>query len=251
MAMKTFAAVAVAVLLTVAARGAEKRVPVLLELFTSEGCSSCPPADQLLEKLDRDQPISGADLIVLSEHVDYWNHDGWTDPYSSNDFTHRQQAYATQFGIGDIYTPQLIVDGGKPVVGGNGPDIARAIDESVRTAKIPVKVSAAKSEKGLRVHIEAPALEGEVKGLVYLAIAANHAQSHVTSGENSGRELGHTAVVLSLRQIAKISAKEGVSKDVAAPVNVKFQAGDTRVVVFVEDARTHRVLGAARADISR
>jgi hypothetical protein len=245
-----FALLAIAVCFVSAARSAEP-VPVLLELFTSEGCSSCPPADQLLEKIDRDQPVPGTDLIVLSEHVDYWNRIGWTDPFSSSDFSRRQQAYAAQFGTEDIYTPQLVVDGEKAVVGGNWPMAARAIQQSLRESKMRVTVSAARSGNSARVHIDIPSLESNgAKGLVYLVLAANHAKSKVTSGENGGRELTHVAVVLSLRQVANVSAKEGVSNDVQVALNSNFNANDMRVVVFVQDARTQRVLGAARTSFS-
>src|SRR6202008_2363189 len=131
------------------------RPPVLVELFTSEGCSSCPPADALLERLDRSQQVSGAGLIVLSEHVDYWNDIGWRDPYSSHEYSERQSAYAAQFGLRSIYTPQMVVDGQFEFVGSDERRAKEAIADATKAMKTAVSLSSSLSdEKTVSLHIE-------------------------------------------------------------------------------------------------
>src|SRR5260370_39517012 len=124
----------------VGAQSPTRPIPVLVELFTSEGCSSCPPADALLERLDRSQPVAGAELIVLSEHVDYWNHIGWTDPYSSRFYSERQSSYAQRFGRDGVYTPQMVVDGSSEFVGSDARSAAQALAHAANTTKIRVQL---------------------------------------------------------------------------------------------------------------
>src|SRR5579862_4403613 len=127
--------------------------PVLVELFTSEGCSSCPPADALLSRLGRTQPISGADIIALEEHVDYWDRLGWKDPFSSEAATARQSEYGQAFGGGQVYTPQMIVDGRTEFVGSSDTDALRAIRAASQASKPAVKLGWEKDDV-LNVHVE-------------------------------------------------------------------------------------------------
>jgi hypothetical protein len=113
------------------AQSPSSRVPVLVELFTSEGCSDCPPADALLAKLDATQPMPGAQIIVLSEHVTYWNHQGWSDPFSFDAMTERQEEYVRRLGLDSSYTPQMVVDGTEQFVGSSARALAAALQKEI------------------------------------------------------------------------------------------------------------------------
>jgi hypothetical protein len=224
------------------------RTPVLVELFTSEGCSSCPPADRLLERYDR-QPTAGAELIVLSEHVDYWNHIGWKDPYSTHFFSERQSGYARRFGLGSVYTPQLVVDGNAQFVGSDSGKATRAFTEAISRPKVSVGLSHVNvdASRVLQAHIEVGRLEpsfGSAEAEVYIAIALNRAQSQVSAGENAGRRLSHTAVVKNLTRIGVLKRGQAMAKDVELRLEPGSDPNNLRLIAFVQEPGQGLVLGA-------
>jgi hypothetical protein len=242
--MKLKLAVAVGIFAVQAALAGD--VPVLAELFTSEGCSSCPPADALLMKLDRFQPVAGAHIIVLSEHVDYWDSQGWRDPFSSPLFTRRQADYARLLGA-EVYTPQLVIDGRVQLNGSDGRDIQAAIARAAAKPKLPVHIAQARREGGDAVlQVTIPALPSG-KSDVWVAIADESDQSSVNKGENSGRKLAHVAVVRSLSKLGSVSKSAGFDQTVRLPLS-PAATGSSRVVVWVAQAY-NPVLGADSAPL--
>ncbi len=220
------------------------RAPVLAELFTSEGCSSCPPADALLMKLDKLQPVARAQIIVLSEHVDYWNSQGWKDPFSSAQFTQRQAKYGRAF-LEESFTPQLVIDGRAQFVGSNEKEIAPAIEKAAARPKTPVKMTAKREGNEAVIGVAIGALASG-KGEVWLAVADDRDQSSVRSGENKGRTLNHVAVVRSLGKVGMVTKASGFEKTLRVPLAA--QAAEMRVVVFVAESGG-AVLGVAMQEL--
>ena len=231
-----------------------QRTPVLVELFTSEGCSDCPPADALLERLDRSQPVSGAELIVLSEHVDYWDGSGWRDPYSSRDYTERQGAYAQQFGLGSVYTPQMVVDGRFQLVGSDERGAITAIENATKAEKIPVTITLIRWESdGTAVlHVSTGQLPhfSATSSEVLIAAADESDESHVERGENEGRTLKHVAVVRSLTRVGIIDGSGEFSQEVKVKLHRGGKGGNLRIVAIVQEAPAGRVLGVGSARLS-
>lgn len=227
-----------------------RRVPVLVELFTSEGCSDCPPADSLLGQLDAKQPITGAEAIVLSEHVTYWNHEGWRDPYSLDAMTDRQEAYVRHFGLESTYTPQMVVDGTTQFVGSNTRALVSAVESATKTEKQPLTIENPKWDHGsatFSIRGEAPA-----GSKLFAVLAADATHQEVSAGENAGRTLHHVAVVRVMKELGGESADGRPLKLSGGELNTKNESdGPVRLVVFLADRKTGRVLGAAEQTLPR
>jgi hypothetical protein len=204
------------------------RSPILVELFTSEGCSDCPPADRMLAQLD-------PHVIVLSEHVDYWDRLGWKDRFSSHEYTLRQEDYAAHFHIDGPYTPQMVVDGVAQFVGSDARKARDEIGKAQQRPKAPVTL--ARTAEGIR--IESGAAPGNAG--VFLALAEDSAVSDIAAGENKGRHLLHVAVLKSLRKVGSVKRGAVFSLTAALPA----AAAEQRVIVFLQDGTSGPVLGAA------
>lgn len=225
------------------------RQPVLVELFTSEGCSDCPPADALLGQLDAEQFVPGAQAIVLSEHVTYWNHEGWRDPFSLSQMDDRQQMYAREFGLSDVYTPQAVVDGAQQFVGNDPGKLRSAVARAAATAKQSITIEGAHQAPSgaidFSVHADSP------KATLVAAIAENATWSQVARGENAGRTLHHVAVVRVLKEFGK-GRTDGQPLELAGANLAAAEKTGTplRLVVFLVNSGNGHVLGAAEQVLS-
>jgi hypothetical protein len=225
--------------------------PVVVELFTSEGCSSCPPADALLARLSEGPLAGNLQLIALEEHVDYWNDQGWIDPFSSRDWTTRQSVYAGTLGNRNPYTPQMVVDGTVEFVGNHSQQARDLILKAASKAKIPVMLTQVNLDSQGKGNFSAKVgkLEGVSQGdaaEVWLAITETGLHSAVTRGENAGEELRHAAVVRSMRKIgeAKNSGEISFTGEASASLPKDWKRENLRAVLLLQEKKSRRILGA-------
>jgi len=225
--------------------------PIVVELFTSEGCSDCPPADAVLEHLVESSGVRGAEVIALGEHVDYWDRLGWKDRFSSAALTNRQQVYGANFRLDSVYTPQMIVDGRTQLIGSDGKAVVKAIGEALRAphAAVLLSVVAAGADIEVRVAVEQlPALGHADRAEVVVAVTEDRLTSNVTRGENRGRTLTHAAVVRSMTAIGQVAAGES-SLRARVPIGADWNRDALKVVAFVQEQRGRAILGASAASL--
>ena len=232
------------------------RTVVLAELFTSEGCSSCPPADALLRRLVADQPIEGVEIVALGSHVDYWDRLGWRDPFSSPVFSDRQESYSAHvFRLSSIYTPQLVVDGSLESVGSDEAAVRRNILAAARTPRAIVQVTAdaaTRTTVQIAVGVDVPE---QVKRTgpadVLVAVTEDGLTSHVQRGENGGRTLLHSAVVRQLKMTAPLGAADRrASGTLVIPLDQSWTPAHLRFVAFVQEQASRRIIGAAAITVA-
>ena len=207
--------------------------PVVVELYTSQGCSSCPPADEFLGKL-----ANRNDVIALSLHVDYWDYIGWKDVFAKPQFTARQHAYAKAAGKRMVYTPQMVIAGQNSVVGTKPAEVERLI-KTHRAAPARVDIKAVRM--GNKVQITAKPLEKGLGEMVVQMVRYKRGQSvRIKRGENAGRNLAYYNVVTELRVLKTWNG--------AAPLTFSTEiAGSGQAVIIVQAAGHGRILAAAVA----
>lgn len=220
--------------------------PVVVELFTSEGCSSCPPADALLSRYSRAASLAGVPVIALGEHVDYWDGASWRDQFSQHKFSERQETYASALNA-RAGTPQVVVDGHEIHDGGSASEDRDAVAQAARAPKATVGLTASGRTLSVSVsHLPATAGRGPVD--VLLAVTEDGLSSQVRGGENRGRRLEHGAVVRRLSLLGTVTNGTFTAAPTVS-LDPSWQRGHLHAVVFVQARESHRIVGAAQVGL--
>jgi hypothetical protein len=218
----------------------------VVELFTSEGCSSCPPADKLLAEIAKDAKENGRRIFLLAYHVDYWNYLGWADPFSSAAYSERQEEYARVLGVDEIYTPQMIVNGKEAFVGSDRTRARKTVDSALSLpAKASVTIRATPDADGSKIEYRVSNTPKDA--VLCVAVVESGLVSQVRRGENAGRTLPHTNVV---REFVAVALNSSGTGGVSLKTKLSAQNKNKQVIVFIQDRRTLAILGAASVEPS-
>jgi len=238
------------------ALAADRPVPVIVELFTSEGCSSCPAADRMLARLEQTQPVPGAQVVAIEEHVDYWNQLGWTDPFSSPQYRARQNDYAVAFHSSNIYTPQMVVNGQNEFVGSDMNRAFHEIGAAAQAVTTLVDVGTSPNSKDpelldLSIQVSHPKTAKWRDSNVYLAVTENGLNTFVQRGENAGRTLKHSSVVRSFGVIGRLDPRGESGGQLVSTLRLprEWKRENLHAVVFVQERETYRITGAGVVDL--
>jgi hypothetical protein len=224
----------------------EGRQPVLVELFTSEGCSSCPPADKNLAFLNSQQPVAKAEIVTLAFHVDYWDRLGWKDRFSSPLYSRRQENYSHAFELGSNYTPQMVVDGTTEFVGSNSGKASDAITKAIDSPKATIEISTGAHQWTVKI----TNVPSHRDAAVYAAIAEDGISTRVERGENSGKTLEHVSVVRELMTLGTLAAdKADFESTFEVQVDPGWKKENLNVVVFVQENEARKVIGVGRSRV--
>lgn len=220
----------------------QNRVPIVVELFTSEGCSSCPPADRALKFLAEQQPVANAEIIPLGFHVDYWDGPEWKDKFSSPTYSRRQELYVSRFGLDSSYTPEMVVDGKAEFIGSDTGKAVKKITEAANDQK----GKAVLTLNGATIDVAISGLPDHHAATVFLAVTESNDISSVKGGENDGVTLNHSAVVRSLSTLGLVEkdANSFQTKG-GVPTIADLKSDASQYVVFVQDNESRKILAAA------
>jgi hypothetical protein len=215
----------------------------ILELFTSEGCSSCPPADELVARIQKES--AGKPVYVMAYHVDYWDRQGWKDVFSKPDFSRRQIQYSRWLNISSVYTPQVIINGKKEFIGSHESEIREAIEEQLSTKPVATLEISGQRE-GEKLTIDYKVEKGTGEYALLISVIQKTAETKVIRGENAGHVLSHVQIVRQLRTEQLNGLGKGTSTFIL-PEN--FDSKNWELLGMVQDSGTGEILCASKVDL--
>lgn len=230
-------------LLAVTALNLSAKTPVLVELFTSQGCPSCPEADKVLALLENTQPVAGAEIITLAWHVDSWDTFNWKDEFSSPVFTQRQTIYSRALYINPIYTPQMFVDGTVYFIGSKQDKATKAITNAIKTGKPEISLSM----NGEKLSVNIPNLPKHETATVYIAFTESNLVRKIGSGNNAGKTLEHPSVARALQAVGMIDGQASQFKaEIIPQLQPEWKRENLKIIVFVQENATRKILAVER-----